>query len=226
MLAAAGVALVHTLLGPDHYVPFVALAGAREWGRRRTAAITAACGAAHVVSSLLLGVVGLTLGLGVARLEGVEDGRGTLAAWALLAFGAAYALWGVRRALRRSTGITPHRHRKGLHVHAFGDRPHRHDASEGESPVTFWALLLVFVLGPCEPLIPLFVLPASRGRWGLALASAALFGVVTVVTMVAATLSGLAAGRRLPLGGLARGRHAAAGGIVLASGLAVLFLGL
>ena len=30
-LTAAAIAFVHTLLGPDHYLPFVAMAKARGW---------------------------------------------------------------------------------------------------------------------------------------------------------------------------------------------------
>ena len=226
ILAAGGIAVVHALLGPDHYLPLAALAGARGWSARRTAFVTSACGAAHVLSSLLLGALGVALGIGVARLEGAEGGRGALAAWALIAFGGAYALWGLRRGLRMRAGVRPHRHGDRLHVHSHGDGPHAHAPGEREAPATLWALMLIFVIGPCEPLIPLFVLPASRGRWGLASATALLFGVVTVATMVGAVMASRAGLRRLPAAGLSRWSHAAAGGIVATSGLAVLFLGL
>lgn len=226
LLAAMAVAFTHTLLGPDHYLPFVALARARQWSRRRTAGITLLCGTAHVIASLLLCTIGLVMGAGLAQIEGVEGGRGPWAAWGLVAVGAAYALWGTRRALRRSSGLTPHDHGGHLHLHRHGHRPHTHATTGRESPVTFWALLVVFILGPCEPLIPLFVLPASRGRWGLAALAALLFGVVTVATMVAATVAMHSQARRLRLGGLERWTHAMAGGVLMASGLAVLFLGL
>ena len=45
---------------------------------------------------------------------------------------------------------------------------HMHEAPAGRTNLTPWALFIIFVLGPCEPLIPLFVLPASRGDWALA----------------------------------------------------------
>jgi hypothetical protein len=31
IISAASVAFVHTMLGPDHYVPFIAMAKARDW---------------------------------------------------------------------------------------------------------------------------------------------------------------------------------------------------
>ena len=94
------------------------------------------------------------------------------------------------------------------------------------SNLTFWALFLVFVLGPCEPLIPLFVLPASRGDWGLAAAPAAVFTIVTLVTMMGLTAAALAGAKQIRLGPLERWSHALAGTVVAASGLAILFLGL
>jgi len=239
LLAAAGIAFFHTVLGPDHYLPFLMLARARGWSRSRTLAVTLACGAGHVLSSLLLGGVGLGLGLAVARIEHVEGIRGDWAAWGLVLFGSAYALWGARRVLRRSQGLAPHTHRSHVHIHRHGASDHDHDLepasaeTRGEErtaitrgTVTFWTLFAVFVLGPCEPLIPLFVLPASRGRWAIAATTALLFGAVTVVTMTAITLAGLAGLRHLSLRGLERWAHAMAGVVIAASGGAVLALGL
>ena len=45
----------HTLVGPDHYLPFVALQRARDWSMTRTLVIAAACGIGHVASSILVG---------------------------------------------------------------------------------------------------------------------------------------------------------------------------
>jgi hypothetical protein len=223
--AAAGVALVHTLLGPDHYLPFIMLARARHWTVARTTVVTALCGLGHVVSSLALGGLGLLGGLAVARLEQFERGRGSLAAWALVAFGLAYAVWGARRAARRVGGLEPHAHEGHVHLHLRGDRRHDHPRSTDRG-AAFWSLFTIFVLGPCEPLIPLFVLPASRGRWDWALWAAVVFGLVTVGTMVGLTLLGLVGLRPLRWGWLERWSHALTGGVIAISGLAILVLDL
>ncbi len=227
LVAACGIAIAHTALGPDHYLPFLMLARARRWSLARTLVVTGACGAGHVLSSILLGLVGIAAGAAVGAIEGVEGRRGDLAAWALVAFGVAYTAWGLRKALRRRGGYELHDHGEHVHVHARGTHGHGHARAEidGES-TTFWTLFIVFILGPCEPLIPLFVLPASRGRWGLALATAAVFGVITIATMLAITLAGYLGLARLRLGRLERWSHALAGAVVASSGLAVIFLGL
>ena len=60
--SALAIGVFHTLLGPDHYLPFVALSKARAWSRRRTLLITAGFGFAHTVGTVLLGAAGLALG--------------------------------------------------------------------------------------------------------------------------------------------------------------------
>ncbi len=224
-VTAAGVALVHVVAGPDHTVPFVMLARARGWSAAKTAFVTFVCGVGHVVSSLLLGVVGLALGAGIAHITALEEVRGSVAAWGLVAFGLAYALWGIRWALVAKKQLALHEHNGHVHIHGGGLVPHRH-GSDGESNVTFWTLFLIFAFGPCEPLIPLFMVPASRGRWDLALVTGGIFSAVTLATMVAAVLLLRAGVKLLPLAGLERWSHALAGGVIAASGLAVIFLGL
>jgi len=43
---AATIGLVHTILGPGHYIPFIALSKSRQWSGGRTAMITFLCGIA------------------------------------------------------------------------------------------------------------------------------------------------------------------------------------
>jgi nickel/cobalt exporter len=226
LAAAFGVGVVHTVLGPDHYLPFIMLAKARGWSRLRTIAVTSLCGLGHVASSVVLGGLGIAFGLAIGQVEFVESGRGPLAAWALVAFGVAYALWGVRHALRKRKGIEAHLHGEDVHIHSHGLHPHRHEHRKIGADTTFWTLFIVFVLGPCEPLIPLFALPASQGRWDVAAATAVVFAIATLASMVATTLAGLQGLKILNLGPLERWSHVLAGCVIAAAGLSVIYLGL
>ena len=226
LLAAFGVGVVHTVLGPDHYLPFIMLAKARGWTRLRTVLVTSACGVGHVASSVLLGGLGIVFGVAIGKLEIMESGRGNLAAWAIVAFGIAYALWGLRHALRTRTGLEPHVHGGEVHIHSHGLSPHGHEHRRIAADTTFWTLFVIFVLGPCEPLIPLFALPASQGRWDVAVLTAMVFGLATLVSMVGITLAGLEGLKLVNLGPLERWAHVAAGGIIAAAGLSVIYLGL
>ena len=211
--ATASLAIVHTLLGVDHSLPFVALGRARGWTLARTLFVTAVCGSGHVASSVAIGALGVALGIATDALLWLESARGELAAALLIGFGLAYAAWAVWSRLRGHSVS---------HLHAGTGA----GMEGGAARVTPWALFIVFVLGPCEPLIPLMVVPGIAGDWLTVAAVVGVFGLLTVAVMlltVAAAYSGvgLLAGSRLT-------RHAdvAAGLVVAASGAAVLWLGL
>ena len=55
-------ARTHTVLGPDHYRPFVKMSAARNRTPRKTMLVTAFCGVGHV-----LGFIGIVLGLRQVR---------------------------------------------------------------------------------------------------------------------------------------------------------------
>ncbi|MCW4043142.1 MAG: hypothetical protein NWE90_05410, partial [Candidatus Bathyarchaeota archaeon] len=84
---AATIGFVHTVLGPDHYLPFIVISRARNWSLPKTLLISFFCGLGHVLSSVVLGFVGIALGVAVLRLETVESFRGGAAAWLLIGFG-------------------------------------------------------------------------------------------------------------------------------------------
>src|SRR3989338_3004120 len=118
VITAASIGFLHTILGPDHYLPFIVMSRSGRWSLRKTTPVTVMCGTGHVLSSVLLGFLGITLGIAISKLETVESSRGTLAAWALVAFGLIYFVWGVRKALRQ---------RSHMHIHEHeGDIAHAH----------------------------------------------------------------------------------------------------
>ena len=234
-LTAAAIAFMHTLLGPDHYLPFVAMAKARAWSMSRTLRITLLCGVGHLLGSVVLGLVGIFLGIQVASLEWLEGVRGELAAWLLIGFGLAYMAWGLRQAWRNRPHVHWHQHDGFMHRHVHthrADHAHVHDVREngsqagGGRSVAPWFIFIVFVLGPCEPLIPLLMVPAASESLGGVLLVTGVFGLVTVATMlltVAVSLKGL---ERLKWPRLQRYAHALAGGTITACGLAVVLLGI
>ncbi len=226
LTVAASIGFLHTVLGPDHYLPFIVMGRAREWSMGRTLAVTGLCGVGHVAGSILLGAAGAALGLAVGSLEAVEAVRGEMAAWLLIGFGVAYAAWGIRQAVRRR----PHVHR---HLHLDGEvHEHVHDHRDAHAHVhesrnlTPWVLFVIFVLGPCEPLIPLLIYPALEMGAAEVLLVAGVFGVVTILTMLTTVALASWGLRFVHLGGLVRWSHAMAGIMIALSGLAIQFLGL
>ena len=92
--------------------------------------------------------------------------------------------------------------------------------------MTPWALFIVFVLGPCEPLIPLMVVPGMARDWLAVAAVVAVFGLLTVAAMLLAVAAAWRGAALFGAGWIGRHADAAAGLVVAASGAAVLFLGL
>ncbi len=210
-ITAASIGFIHTLLGPDHYLPFVSIAKARNWSIWKTLAVTAISGLGHVLSSVVLGFIGIAFGVMIFKLETIESMRGSIAAWALILFGVSYFAWGMYRILRG----------KG---HAHGCAGHNHGDDKKE--LTAWALFIIFVLGPCEPLIPLLIYPAAQNSMLSVVIVTVVFGVVTILTMLGAVLALTLGVSRFSLGPLSRYAHPLAGLIIAFSGIAVEFLGL
>ena len=240
---AAVVGLVHTLLGPDHYVPFVAMARAGRWSARKTIVVTLSCGLAHVLSSAALGVIGIGMGVAVFKLENVESLRGDIAGWLLTGFGLAYFIWGVRRVILNKPHRHFHAHADGtvhthehvhhaehLHIHAalpaepavsHGTPLGQAQSDRSDASLTPWVLFTIFGFGPCEPLIPIVMYPAAAGSaWGVAIVTA-IFGAATISTMMAMVFIGYRAMDAISLGRLERYSHALAGFALLACGAAI-----
>ena len=146
---AASIGLFHTLLGPDHYLPFIVMAKARHWSVAKTAMITALCGIGHVLGSVMLGLIGVAAGIAVGKLEAIDSVRGDLAAWAFISFGLVYLAWGVRRAIKNKPHTHSHFHTDDL-SHEHKHTHHREHAHMHESPVkiniTPWILFTIFSL--------------------------------------------------------------------------------
>ena len=153
-------------MGPDHYLPFVALARSREWSLARTLRVTLLCGSGHIVGSVVLGLVGIYASIELGALELIEGFRGDVAAWALVSIGLVWLAWGLRRAYQRGSHAHWHSHGGVRHFHAHTHRDehsHPHDSrADGGGPLAGWAIFVFFILGPCEPLIPVLMFPAAK----------------------------------------------------------------
>jgi nickel/cobalt exporter len=238
--AAVGIGFIHTLIGVDHTLPFVVLGRARGWSLRKTLWITGLCGGGHVASSILLGGIGIGLAIAATGLdtqlgsswlsgrigafETIESLRGDLAAWALILFGLCYTGWSLVRR-RRQRDI--HEHGDGLvHSHSHPETGDYEHTDGSAASLTAWSLFVIFVLGPCEPLIPVLMVPAfEAGLWAVLPVTAA-FAVTTIGTMlavVAAAHYGLRL-RRFP--SLQAHAHTLSGLAIASSGLAIRLFGI
>lgn len=195
------IGVVHAL-APDHWVPFVSIGRAQKWSKTKLAWITFISGIGHVGSSIVIGSIGLVLGFSLTNLSSVESHRGQVAGLLLVGFGIAYAIWGLK------------------HV-----RHHHHHKIDPKRSVTLWTLVAIFVLGPCEPLIPLMFIGAAHGWTAVALVSL-LFSIVTLMMMVGQALLGYVGLDLMRFAKIEHYSHTAAGLVIAITGGMVMLLGI
>ncbi len=226
--SAAMIAFVHTLLGPDHYLPFVAMAKANNWRLKKIVTVTLACGVGHIFGSIVLGFIGIALSIQVSSLEMFESFRGEMAAWALIAVGLTFTVWGVHKAMRNRPHSHSHAHGGAIHSHTHvhhDEHVHLH-RGRSKNSIAPWAILIVFVLGPCEPLIPLLMYPAAQASTVGLIMVTFVFGLVTMLTMLGMVCLSAWGMSFVNLPRLARFDHAIAGFTILMCGCSITFLGL
>jgi nickel/cobalt transporter (NicO) family protein len=226
---ALSIGFIHTLIGPDHYVPFIALSKAKNWKLSRTLWITFVSGLGHVIGSIVLGFIGIFLSIAVIKLDIVEAFRGNFASWALISFGFLYAVWGIKKAWRNKPHVHTHTHKDGIshtHTHTHEvEHVHVHEATN-KKPVTPWIIFILFVFGPCEPLIPILMYPAAKGSILNVAIVSILFGVSTILTMMGMVAVGYFGLKQLSFKVIEKYGEILAGSAIMFSGLAIKVFGL
>jgi len=205
LISTLSIAFVHTL-APDHWMPFAVIGKAKKWAKPKLLLVTFISGIGHVGSSILLGSVGILLGFSISHLKHVESHRGEIALWLLIGFGVAYTLWGLKKA-----------------------KDHKHEHIDAEAlkakSITLWTLFAIFILGPCEPLIPLMFLATDYGWVGIFLTSLT-FSIITIFMMLAQTLLAFYGIQLIRHDIADRYSHAFAGLVIVLTGGFVMFLGI
>jgi nickel/cobalt exporter len=225
LISAITLGFVHTLLGPDHYLPFIVLSKARKWSQSKTLWITFISGVGHVVGSVILGIIGIAMGISVSKLEQIEANRGIIVGWMLIAFGLGYTAYGVYKFIRHGGHhhlpdfILPRSLKNMKHL------PTNDENRSNQVKLTPWILFLIFVFGPCEVLIPLLIYPASQHNTPGIILVSLVFGAATILTMLVTVLLGYRGFSFLNIKKHEKYMHLIAGLIILIAGLGMHFLG-
>jgi sulfite exporter TauE/SafE len=224
MITATGIACLHTVTGPDHYIPFIALSKSRGWSFGKTLLWTTICGCGHVWSSVLLGLGGAALGWSLSKITWLENVRGGLAGWLLLLFGLVYGIWGWIRAYQNKA----HKHFDTYEDGSIYVYEHKHGEAvmpKERYKVTPWVMFIIFLLGPCEPMIPLLYFPAAKNNWwGMSLLII-VYTFFTLATMLAMVILGYYGISFIKPGKQMRYVHALGGLSLFICGAGMLWLG-
>jgi sulfite exporter TauE/SafE len=158
----------------------------------------------------------------------VESFRGNIAAWLFIAFGLVYMIISIRSLVKKRKHSHPHFHIDGeKHIHEHDHHnEHTHIHHEEIVNTTPWILFLIFVFGPCEPLIPLLMYPAAENNIAGAVLVSLLFSIVTIGTMMSVVVAFKLGLNKINLKPVEKYSHIIAGAMIFFSGLAIQFLGL
>lgn len=224
IIAASSVACLHTVSGPDHYLPFIALSKSRGWSFAKTIGWTVVCGCGHVWSSVLLALGGAAIGWSLSKVSWMENIRGGVAGWVMLGFGLLYGIWGLYRAYKNN----PHKHFDLQDDGTIYVYHHNHGeviAPQDRYKVTPWVMFIIFILGPCEPMIPLLYFPAAKNSWAGMILLITIYTAITLLTMVTMVVLGFMGIAFVKTEKLERYVHALGGLTIFICGAGMLFMG-
>lgn len=208
-ITAFGLGAFHTLIGPDHYLPFVAIAQTKKWSTSRTLWVVSICGLGHVLSTIVLGALFILVGVAVEQFIHIEGQRGEYVSWVLLAIGSVYMLWAIVQYIRKKTSS---------HTHISVEK-------SNQKKLTFWILFAVFVFGPCETLAPLLYQASAISTSSIVLISL-FFAISTIGMMLVMTFLLLQGFKFFKIQKLEKYQHIIAGATIALCGAAMIFLGL
>lgn len=208
-MAAVGLGAFHTVIGPDHYLPFVAMAQTRNWSRAKTIWVVGVCGIGHVLSTIVLGAVFISIGFAADKFMFFESQRGSIASWLLFTAGVIYTIWAIFRLITKNGKSHSH------HV----------ESNDTKKTITFWVLFTIFVFGPCESLAGLLYTASVHSVTSIVIVSI-LFGLATIGVMIIMTLLMLKGISFIKVHTLEKYQHVVAGITLAMCGAAIIFLGL
>jgi sulfite exporter TauE/SafE len=223
ILSAITISFLHTISGPDHYLPFIVLSRSHKWSMYKTVALTVVCGLGHIFSSVVIGLTGIALGWQLAKLTWFQDIRGDISSWALLLFGLLYLVWGIWKAYSNK----PHKHFDvdDDSVYVYEHRHGNPEYPQQRVKVTPLVLLAIFIMGPSEPLVPLLFYSGTSNSIPEIGIVIAVFAIATVLTMLSMVLLGLYGFSFFQTSRLERYMHAISGAVVTVCAAGMVFFG-
>ena len=189
LAASAGVGFGHAIL-PDHWVPLAVLGRTRRYPLSKIARLSGLAGIAHVMISIVLGAVIITIGLQFRST--VQSAQDTIIGCLLIATGVGFAAF----------ELTGHGHGHG-HTHDHG-HDHDHDHGHSHAPAErggvrgLAAIMVPFgaAASPDLTILPVFLAATTAGA-ATAIGSLLIFAAVTIVTIVGLTLAAARGGYQI-----------------------------
>ncbi|HEX3804729.1 MAG TPA: hypothetical protein VHV75_18035 [Solirubrobacteraceae bacterium] len=194
LVAAAGVGFGHAIL-PDHWLPLAVLGRTRRYPPGRVARLSGLAGVAHVLVSIVLGAIIVTIGLQFrSQIKGAED---TIVGLILIVTAAGFTIVELTGHGHHHDDHHHHDHHHDDHHHHDDDHDDAHDAAHDhnyDAPAggRFRGVAGVMVpfgaaASPDLTILPVFLAATAAGA-AAAVASVVIFALVTIATIMVLTL--------------------------------------
>lgn len=167
---AAIAAAAHALL-PDHWLPYVLSARARGMSTKQTVVMTATGAVAHLVSTVIVGLLFSFAGTVVAT--NVSTGLERIVGFVVIGLGAYFVFKGWSKYRGHHRDQDNHMHQEGTHRHC-----HSH-VTAGST----YGLGVILGARPCVEAIPIFLAASTRGVFS-SLAAIGTWVIATLLAMV------------------------------------------
>ncbi len=222
IITAISISFIHTASGPDHYLPFIVLSRSKKWSQAKTIFWVVLCGFGHILSSVILGLIGVFLGWQMDKISWFQDIQGNLSGWFLLIFGIGYLIYAI---------VQMYRNKTHKHFDVMGDDiyvyEHNHDEMvlpQNRVKVTPLVMFAIFVMGPSEPLIPLLFYSGTKHSVTEIVTLIVVFTLTTILTMLIMVLLGRYGYSLVKTDKFERYMNVVSGAVVTLCGIGVVFL--
>ena len=105
---------------------------------------------------------------------------------------------------------------------------HKHGkvvSAQDRHKVTPWVMFIIFILGPCEPMIPLLYFPAAKNSWSSMVLLIIVYTLATLLAMVGMVVLGYKGIAFVDTNKLERYVHAIGGLTIFICGAGMLWMG-
>lgn len=223
LISTLSISVVHTVTGPDHYLPFIALSKSGKWSMSKTIFWTTLCGLAHVGTSLLIGLIGIFLGWTLSQQSVLVVSRGNFASWMLLGFGLLYTLWGLYNIKRNKL----HKHfevNEQADIFVYEHRNGEVVYPDQKFKVTPWVMFFIFALGPAEPILPLLFYPSVSHSFLQVIILTLVYTCFTLLSMITMVLLGFYGLQKFTIPNFEKYIGFLSGLVILVCGIGMVFL--
>jgi hypothetical protein len=166
---------------------------------------------------------GAAIGWSLSTIHWLESIRGGVAGWTLLGFGLVYLSWGLIRAKQNKK----HKHfdfNQDGSIYVFEHKHAETVMPKERHRVTPWVMFIIFLLGPCEPMIPLLYFPAVKNSISGMILLVAVYTFFTLATMAGMVLLGYYGISFLKTEKQGKYLHAIGGATIFGCGAVMVFL--